>query len=138
MLIHLDEAKELYERFNENSPIPIYYILDVGHQCSYEVSGKDRDTYLWLRELGKLSPLVHLQQTEAHWDRHWSFTKANNARGAIEMDKVVEALEQSGAGEVYLFPELIHPFEFPEEQILEELDESYAYLKQFVSVPARQ
>ncbi|HUU14617.1 MAG TPA: TIM barrel protein [Terriglobia bacterium] len=136
MLIHLDEAKELYERFNENTPIPIYYILDVGHQCSYEVTGKDRDTYLWLRELGKLSPLVHLQQTEADWDRHWSFTKANNAKGAIRMDKVVEALEQSGAEEVYLFPELIHPFEFEEDKLLEELDETYAYLKQFVSVPA--
>src|SRR5574337_1116780 len=64
-----------------------------------ERRGKDRDTYLWLRELGKLSPLVHLQQTEADWDRHWSFTKANNAKGAIKMDNVVEALEQSGADE---------------------------------------
>ena len=52
------------------------------------------------------------------------------------MDRVVEALEQSGAEEVYLFPELIHPFEFPEDQLLEEMDESYAYLKQFVRVPA--
>jgi D-erythrulose 1-phosphate 3-epimerase len=135
MLIHLDEAKELYERFNEDVPIPIHFLLDVGHQCSYEVTGKDRDTYLWLRELGKYSPLIHLQQMDGTWDRHWTFTKAHNAEGVIKMDKVVQALERSGAEEVYLFPELIHPFEFPEEELLRELDESFEFLKTYVSQP---
>ena len=135
MLIHLDEAKALYERFNQNTPIPIQFLLDVGHQCSYEVTGKDRDTYLWLRELGKISPALHLQQMDGIWDRHWSFTKEHNAEGVVKMDKVLEALEQSGAEEVYLFPELIHAFEFEEEKLLEEMDESYEYLKQFVSQP---
>jgi len=134
-LIHLDEAKSLYERFNRNTPIPIQFLLDVGHQCSYEVTGKDRDTYLWLRELGKISPAIHLQQMDGIWDRHWSFSKAHNAEGVVKMDKVLEALEQSGTEEVYLFPELIHAFEFEEEKLLEEMDESYEYLKQFVSQP---
>jgi len=132
MLIHLDEARKLHERLNRDVPIPIHFLLDVGHQCSYEVTGKDRDTYLWLRELGALSPTVHLQQTDGAWDRHWCFTKARNAEGMVEMDKVIKALEESGAEEVYLFPELIHPFEFEEERLLEELDETYAYLKQYV------
>ena len=131
MLIHLDEAKKLHERMNRNVPLPIHFLLDVGHQCSYEVTGKDRDTYLWLRELGSISPAIHLQQTEENWDRHWSFTKANNAKGAIRMDKVMEALQQSGAEEVYLFPEILHPFEFEEEKVLEELDETYEYLRQY-------
>ena len=136
MLIRLDEAKALYERLNENTPIPIHFLLDVGHQCSYEAAGKDRDTYLWLRKLGKISPLIHLQQMDGVWDRHWSFTKAHNAEGVVQMDKVIEALEESGAEEVYLFPELIHPFEFEEDRLLEELDESYEYLKQYVCQPA--
>ena len=131
MLINLDQAQKLHERFNSKSPIPIHFLLDVGHQCSYEATGKDRDTYLWLRELGGISPAIHLQQMEGVWDRHWSFTKAHNAEGVVKMDKVMQALEQSGALEVYLFPELIHPFEFPEEQLLKELDESFEYLKQF-------
>jgi D-erythrulose 1-phosphate 3-epimerase len=131
MLVHLDEAKELYERFNERVPIPIHFLLDVGHQCCHEATGKDRDTYLWLRELGKYSPSIHLQQMDGMWDRHWTFTKAHNAEGVIHMDKVVQALEQSGAEEVYLFPELIHPFEFPEDELLLELDESYEFLKQY-------
>ena len=133
MLIHLDEAKELHARLNEKTSIPIHYILDVGHQCGYEATGKDRDTYLWLRELGQYSPLLHLQQTDGNWDRHWTFTKAHNAEGVIQMDKVVQALEQSGAKEVYLFPELLHPFEFPEDKVLEEVDESYEHLRRYVS-----
>ncbi len=135
MLIHLDEAIDLYERFNRNVPIPIQFLLDVGHQCSYEVTGKDRDTYLWLRELGKVTPAIHLQQMDGVWDRHWSFTKAHNAEGVVKMDKVLEALEQSGTAEVYLFPEVIHPFEFEEEKVLEEMDESYEYLKQYIRQP---
>jgi len=130
MLIHLDEAQDLHRRLNQGSPIPIHFQLDVGHQCSYEATGKDRDTYLWLRELGKISPLLHLQQMDGEWDRHWSFTKANNARGVVQMDQVVKALKESGAEEVYLYPEIIHPFEFPEDRLLEELDETMDYLKQ--------
>jgi len=132
MLIHIDEAKKLHERMNRNVPIPIHFLLDVGHQCSYEMAGKDRDTYLWLRELGSLSPAIHLQQMDGVWDRHWSFTKEHNAEGVVQMDKVIKALEESGAREVYLFPELIHAFEFEEEKLLNELDESYEYLKQYV------
>jgi len=132
-LFRIFGIEDLYTKFYENVPIPIHFLLDVGHQCSYEVTGEDRDTYLWLRELGKYSPLIQLQQMDGTWDRHWTFTRAHNAEGVIQMDKVVQALEQSGAEEVFLFPELIHPFEFPEDKLLEEMDESYAYLKQFVS-----
>jgi len=133
MLIHLDEAKRLHERLNQNVPIPVYFLLDVGHQCSYEVAGRDHDTYLWLRELGRISPLIHLQQTDGVWDRHWSFARARNTEGIIKMDKVIEALEQSGADEVYLFPELIHPYEFEEEKLLQELDETYQHLRKYVT-----
>ena len=132
MLIHIDEARKLHRRLNRGAPIPIHYLLDVGHQCSYEAAGRDRDTLLWLRELGSISPALHLQQMDGIGDRHWAFTKENNARGVVHMDEVLKAMEQSGAEEVHLFPEIIHPFEYEEEKLLAELDESYAYLRQFV------
>jgi hypothetical protein len=109
MLIRLDEAKELHQDLNRNVPIPIHFLLDVGHQCSYEASGKDRDTYLWLRELGSLSPAIHLQQMDGIGDRHWTFTRAHNAEGVVEMDKVMKVID-IGAEEATCF-ELIHPFE---------------------------
>src|SRR5207237_8243875 len=96
MLIHLDEAKKLHERLNRNVPIPIHFLLDVGHQCSYEAAGKDRDTYLWLRELGSISPAIHLQQMDGIADRHWTFTRAHTADALVEWDKVVKAQWKSG------------------------------------------
>lgn len=59
--------------------------------------------------------------------------ESHNAEGVIYMDEIVRALAQSGAEEVYLFSELIHPFEFPEDELLAELDESYAFLKPYVT-----
>src|SRR4030042_7126568 len=79
-LIRIDEAKVLYEELNKNTAVPIYFMLDVGHQCGYEVSGRDSDPYAWLEELGQLSPIVHIQQTNGKGDCHWSFTKENNEK----------------------------------------------------------
>jgi D-erythrulose 1-phosphate 3-epimerase len=132
MLIHLDEGLKLYERLNQDVPIPIYFCLDVGHACGYEMEGRDRDICLWLEELGRYSPVIHLQQMDGIWDRHWPFSKKHNAEGVIRMEKVLEALDKSGAEEVYLFPEVVHPFEFRESELLQEMDEMFEYLHQFV------
>jgi D-erythrulose 1-phosphate 3-epimerase len=132
MLISIDEGHALYARLNQGSPIPIHYCLDVGHQCGYEMRGADLDTYKWLEELGRYSPVLHLQQTDGLWDRHWAFTEEHNREGIIRMDKVLAALERSGLQEVCLFAEIIHAFEFEEEKLLAELDETFAYLKREV------
>jgi hypothetical protein len=130
-LIRIDQAKELYDALNKDSAIPIYFMLDVGHQCGYEVSGRDSDPYAWLEELGQLSPIVHIQQTNGKADCHWSFTKENNDKGIIKMDKVLTALEKSGLKEVTIFPEFFYGTDVLEEKILEEIDESWEYLKKF-------
>jgi hypothetical protein len=130
-LIKIDEAKKLHEQLNKNAAIPVHLMLDVGHQCGYEVSGKDSDPYAWLEELGQYSPIVHIQQTNGKADCHWSFTKENNAKGIIKMDKVLESLEKSGLKEVTIFPEFFYGTDFNDARILEEIDESWEYLKPF-------
>ncbi len=128
----IKESLVLLERFNKDVPIPVKFCFDVGHQCSYNMGGDDLDIYKWIAALGKHCPVVHLQQTDGIMDRHWSFTKENNAKGIIKLDKILEALDKSGLKEVYLFPELIHPFEYDENKLLDELDESIAYIKTFI------
>ncbi len=39
----IDTVRELYERFNKSSPIPVLLQLDVGHWCGFEQKGKDHD-----------------------------------------------------------------------------------------------
>jgi sugar phosphate isomerase/epimerase len=127
----IDTVKELYERFNADSPIPVHLQLDVGHWCGYEQQGRDADLSAWLMELGQFSPVMHLQQTDGQADCHWSFSNKNNARGVIDMGKVLETLDKGGCEEVYMFPELPFPYEMNESEVLAELDESVEHLKQF-------
>ena len=128
MSISIDVVRELYERMNRGSAIPIHLQLDVGHWCSYEQKGKDGDLNCWLRELGPISPIFHVQQMDGKNDLHWSFSKKNNARGVIKMDQVLETLDSAGCKEAYWFPEIAFPYEMNEEALLVEMDESIEYL----------
>jgi len=74
--------------------------------------------------------MIHLQQMDGVWDRHWAFTKDDKPCPFVSRPQCPDC--SKGAEEVYLLPELIHPFEFPEDKLLEELDESYEYLRQYV------
>jgi|SRR5271157_1416599 len=131
-LVHLDQAKRLFDRFNNDSSIPIYLMLDVGHQCGIEAQGKDRDPYKWLEEYGQLSPIVHIQQTDGEADHHWSFTKEHNAQGIIKFDKVLNSLEKSGLKEVWIFPEFFYGTDIDDSKLLDEIDESFEYIKGYI------
>jgi sugar phosphate isomerase/epimerase len=98
--------------------------LDVGHQCVVGTSGDDRDPYAWLRRLGDRAPVVHLQQTDAAADHHWPFTAERNAQGRIDAERVLDALDASGAAEVALVLEVIPTFEQDDDLVLADLAES--------------
>jgi len=128
----IDQAKALYEKANRDAPVPIFYCIDWGHQCTYNATGRDRDPYSWLRELAHLSPVMHVQQTDGKMDRHWPFTRQYNQQGIIQPQRALEAIEQSGAKEVILMLEIIHPFETEEAQVLADLKETVEYWKQYL------
>lgn len=129
MSTSIDTVRELYERMNKDAAIPVRLQLDVGHFCSYEQKGKDADLNAWLRELGPLSPIFHLQQMDGKNDCHWPFSKEANAKGVIRMDKVFETLDSLGVKECHWFPEIGFAYEKDEEKLLVEMDECVAYLK---------
>lgn len=58
-------------------------------------SPEDGDTCHWLRELGRHSPIIHLQQCDGNRSPHWAFTAEKNAVGVIEPEKVLRALADS-------------------------------------------
>ena len=120
----------------EDGRAAIALCLDVGHQCVVGTSGDDRDPYAWLRRLGARSPVVHLQQSDTEADHHWPFTAAYNAQGRIEAERVLEALDASGAGEVALVLEVIPSFEQDDDLVLAELAESAEHWR--AALDARQ
>jgi sugar phosphate isomerase/epimerase len=127
------DAERMYEFVNDAAPLPIRLLIDVGHACNFEARGDDLDPYAWIRKLGRLSPIIHLQQTDGKGDRHWPFTEEFNRVGIIEPKKVLDAVAASGADHVFLELEIIPSFEAREEQVLSDLKASVAYWRKVVA-----
>jgi len=129
----ISEAKRLLKEVNEVTKIPVKLCIDTGHQCPWDVTfPADLDVYAWLRELAQESPVIHIQQTDGKGDRHWPFTSEFNRDGIISSEKILKAIDDSGAKETLLALEIIHPFEARESQVLEDLKLSVGYWKEYI------
>lgn len=129
----INDAKKLLAKVNERAKVPIKLCIDTGHQCAWKVeSSKDLDVYAWIKELGSDSPIMHIQQNDGKGDRHWPFTEEYNKVGVVKADKVIKAIDESGAKRVLLALEIIHPFEAYEPQVVKDLKESVQYWRQFL------
>jgi hypothetical protein len=104
--------------------------LDVGHAISPDASGIDKNPYRWLEKLAPLAPVIHLQQTDGRYDRHWPFTQANNAAGIIDGDRVLASIRKSGANQPLLCIEVGFAFEEDDGVVLRDLQETVAYWQQ--------
>jgi sugar phosphate isomerase/epimerase len=128
MACTIDETWELYERVNNGAKIPIKLCLDVDHGFALSSDPRDIDPYVWLEELGKHSPVVHIKQSSADKSGHWPFAKDYNQRGIITPEKVLKALEKSGIDDVVLLLEVSHRERYPAEgRVLSDLKESVEY-----------
>jgi len=129
----IDSAKELYGRVNEKVAIPILMCLDVDHGDLGSGDPRDADPYSWLRELGHLSPVIHIKQSSKDKGGHWPFTEEYNERGIIKPDRVIEAIEASGADEVVLLFEVSHRERYPADyNVVSDLKESVAYWRKYI------
>ena len=107
--------------------VPVRLCLDVGHQCVPGTSGDDRDPYAWLRAMGRVAPVVQLQQSDADGDHHWPFTPERNRAGRVDADRVLDALEEGGTRETALVLEVIPAFEEEDGAVLDGLAASVDY-----------
>jgi D-erythrulose 1-phosphate 3-epimerase len=107
--------------------VPIRLCLDVGHMCVPGTVGDERDPYAWARAFGRVAPVVQLQQSDTEGDHHWPFTAAANAAGRVDADRLLDALEASGASEIALILEVIPPFEQDDDAVLADMRASVAY-----------
>ncbi|QJD86804.1 sugar phosphate isomerase/epimerase family protein [Cohnella herbarum] len=125
----VEDTKELLARLNDGAGIPFKICLDVGHAPH----PNDRDPYRWVRELGSVSPIIHIQQTEKDHSRHWPFTEEYNKLGIIHGEPLIEAIEQSGATEAEIIFELSHREAWSTEfRIIQDHVESVNYWRQFI------
>jgi len=107
----ISQARSLYERVNARVGVPVYLCLDVGHAAH----PLERDPYEWLAELAPYAPIVHLQQTEAGYSRHWPFVDEYNTRGIVDARRVLDILSARGREDVWLGFEGMHRERYEQE-----------------------
>lgn len=129
------EAQEIYARVNEDTAVPVYLTIDVGHACNrnYPHLQEDLDPYLWLETFAHISPVIHLQQTDGKVSHHWPFTDRYNKIGIIHPEKVLDAIEKSGSEKNYLVFEIFHSLGHTEEMVLDDLKRSVDYWRRWVA-----
>lgn len=130
----IGQTKELMPQLNDGASVPIPLVIDLGHMCcqNFPHEPEDEDPYEWLRQLGSQTLVVHLQQCNGTGSCHWPFTKEYNKAGIIEAEKVIEAINESGAQEMYLFFEIFFSLSQNDQQVLDEMAESVEYWRQYV------
>ena len=125
----IPEAKELMDRVNANCGVPMRLCLDVGHAPHPDY----RDPYPWVEQLGKYSPIIHIQQTVLHKSNHAPFTEEQNKTGIITGEKLLESIKKSGLDETILMFEIGHREHYDTEfRIIEDLKESVKYWRQWI------
>ena len=116
-----EETIRLRDLVNEDAAIPMEVCLDLGHAPHPD----QRDPVLWIRKTGAVSPVIHLQQTEAGHSRHWPFTAQYNERGVVQPDLMLRELAATGRPEFALFLEISHRERWPDDTyVIPELAES--------------
>jgi len=129
----IDETEKLYSRVNRGAAIPILLCLDVDHGDVQSKNPADTDPYAWLEAFGARSPFVHIKQSLRDKGGHWPFTKEYNRRGRIKPEKVIRALEKSGAEDVTLLFEFSHRERYPTDYtVVKDLKESVGYWRRYV------
>ncbi len=121
----IDETKSMIERANEFSHVPVRLCLDVGHGYIRSGDPRDSDAYTWLRELGHLSPVVHMQQTDGKGSRHWPFTEEYNKIGVIVPERIFETIEETGIEKTIIVFEFFYSAHaIPDESAIDNLKAS--------------
>jgi sugar phosphate isomerase/epimerase len=116
--------------------VPLMLCLDVGHPGALRTGSASDDHLAWLREEWPHPPVIHLQQSDRTGDHHWPFTPGHNRAGTIHAGSILEIVRNWRAEDVYLFLELIHPFEAQDAGVLQDLRESVHYWREALNSQA--
>jgi sugar phosphate isomerase/epimerase len=108
------------------TPVPWRLCPDWGHATFEPLYGRYRASMEdWLRELAPRIGMVHIQQTDFQYDRHWDFTEA----GAVDPEAAAKILQRTGLGDRPVFLEVFYPFERDDRSVIEAVAASAGILK---------
>lgn len=107
------------------SAVPWKLCLDWGHSTFEPLYGRYRGCMpAWFAALGASVGIVHLQQTDYQYDRHWDFTE----KGAVDPVEAAQAQRAAGLADRPVFLEVFYPFERDDASVLDAVRRSIAIL----------
>jgi sugar phosphate isomerase/epimerase len=126
----VQETRALMDMVNAHCGVPLRVCLDVGHAPHPD----ERDPYLWIEQLGAVSPVIHLQQTVLHKSNHAPFTKEANATGIITREKVMSSVKKSGCTDALFAFEISHREHWDTDwKVISDLKESVKYFREVIT-----
>ncbi|MEK1890394.1 MAG: TIM barrel protein [Phyllobacterium sp.] len=109
-----------------NTPIPWKYCVDWGHGTFEPLYGRYRASMAeWFVGLAPHIGMVHLQQTDFQYDRHWDFSEP----GAVNPNDAARLQRECGLASRPVFLEVFYPFERDDASILKALAHTISLLK---------
>lgn len=107
------------------SAVPWKFCLDWGHGTFEPLYGCYRGRMpAWFAALGASVGIVHLQQTDYQYDRHWDFTEV----GAVDPVEAANAQRAAGLADRPVFLEVFYPFERDDASVLDAVRRSIGIL----------
>jgi hypothetical protein len=107
----ITECRDKLKSVLEKTKTPMYITLDTGHHTGqknflrqdresikenrFYAEKRDTDIYEWIKELGRYSPILHLQQSDGMTSSHRPFTEKWNKTGTIFPERLLASLKES-------------------------------------------
>jgi|TARA_Y100000992_G_scaffold302676_1_gene278229 sugar phosphate isomerase/epimerase len=102
----IDEAIDLNNELNKNSPLPFSMCLDVDHGDLESPNPEDIDPYAWINQCKDGFDMIHLKQSYSNKGGHWPFIAEHNKKGNIVPSKILDAIRKTSPRNVQLVLEL--------------------------------
>ena len=111
----------------KGTAVPVEYCFDWGHAIYRPLYGNNAArTRPWLEALGPHIGAIHMQQSDGLLDRHWGFTHDD---GIVDPAAAATEIRETGLSDRPVFIEVFYPFEWTNEQVLDDMKATVAATK---------
>lgn len=123
----IEIAQQMQRDLEGKTAIPVQWCFDWGHAIYAPLyKEKANDTLAWLKALAPDMGQIQLQQSDGQLDRHWGFTHDD---GIVDPAQVVAEMRAAGLEDLPVFLEAFYPFEWTNEQVMDDMQKTFAVLK---------
>ena len=125
----IDACFALQKRLSEHDfAIPMWMMADIDHGDVTSSNPDDYDPYAWARAVPPYSPIIHIKQSLMDKGGHRPFTAEFNARGRIQPEPLIAALEEGGGTDNEICLELSFKEREPNDrEVIPHIAESVAF-----------